>query len=88
MRFADNGLEPVICDNDIIVNEEANEAKDLSEYEADLVGDVSDEDVIEAGYVYEDELEGRLEHFLQQGDEAIELLEKAGRSCRRVAADR
>ena len=83
MRFVDNGLEPVICDSDVVVNEEVNEAKDLSEYEADLVGDAADEDVIEVGCVYEDELEGRLEHFLQQEDEAIELLDKAGRDFER-----
>ncbi len=78
MSFLDNGLEPVICDSDVVVNEETNEAKDLSEYEAALVGDAGEEDVIEVGCAYEDELEASLDRFLQQGDEAIELLDKAG----------
>lgn len=61
---------------------EGQQGKDLPVYEAEVV-DAEENDLREEDDMCDEGWEGKLERFLQQGDEAIELLDKAGRDFER-----
>ena len=77
MSFAENEMEQFLGTDGIDANAEAEQVKDLSVYEAEVV-DAEDNDLLKEDDVSEEEWEDKLERFLQQGDEAIAQLDKAG----------
>ena len=82
MNFAENEMDQFLGTDGADANGEAEQVKDLSVYEAEVI-DAEDNDLQEEDDVCGEEWEGKLERFLQQGDEAIELLDKAGRDFER-----
>ncbi len=78
MNFAENEMDQFLGTDGIDTNGEAEQVKDLSVYEAEVI-DAEEKDLQEEDNLCGEEWEDKLEHFLQQGDEAIELLDKAGR---------
>ena len=82
MNFAENEVDQFLETDGSDANGEAEQAKDLSVYEAEVV-DAEKNDLLEEDDLCEEEWEDKLERFLQQGDEAIELLDKAGRDFER-----
>ncbi len=82
MNFAENEVDQFLETDGSDANGEAEQGKDLSVYEAEVV-DAEKNDLLEEDDLCEEEWEDKLERFLQQGDEAIELLDKAGREFER-----
>ena len=82
MNFAENEVDQFLETDGVDANGEAEQVKDLSVYEAEVI-DAEENDLQKEDDLCEEEWEAKLERFLQQGDEAIELLDKAGRDFER-----
>lgn len=82
MNFAENEVDQFLETDGVDANGEAEQVKDLSVYEAEVI-DAEENDLQKEDDLREEEWEASLERFLQQGDEAIELLDKAGRDFER-----
>ena len=82
MSFVENEMDQFFGTDGVGSNTEAEPVKDLSVYEAEVV-DVEENDLLAEDDLCEEEWEDKLERFLQQGDEAIAQLDKAGRDFER-----